>query len=138
MLYLKKLFEKVIAINSFAVQQHESKLHLYLKMKVSFTTAQKFKFSIKDIFSHCDQIRRKLAILSYLLKKSLMENFISCAVHSLCYMTNFFRFTSYRSFYVNIQILFTEKAYFHFLKQQTKQYSINENKLKLYSLLQVM
>ena len=36
------------------------------------------KFSIKDFFSKCDQIRRKLRIWSYLLKKSLMENF--CAV----------------------------------------------------------
>ena len=34
------------------------------------------KFSIKDFFSKCDQIRRKLQILSHLLKKSLMENFI--------------------------------------------------------------
>ena len=38
------------------------------------------KFSIKDFFSNCDQIRRKLRILSHLLKKSLMENFIFCAV----------------------------------------------------------
>ena len=37
-------------------------------------TAQKMKFSIKDFFSKCDQIRRKLRILSHLLKKSLMEN----------------------------------------------------------------
>ena len=43
-------------------------------------TAQKIKFSIKDFFSKCDQIRRKLRILSHLLKKSLMENFIFCAV----------------------------------------------------------
>ena len=38
------------------------------------------KFSIKDFFSKCDQIRRKLRIWSQLLKKSLMENFIFCAV----------------------------------------------------------
>ena len=38
------------------------------------------KFSIKDFFSKCDQIRGKLRILSYLLKKSVMENFIFCAV----------------------------------------------------------
>ena len=38
------------------------------------------KFSIKDFFSKCDQIHRILPILSHLLKKSLMENFISCAV----------------------------------------------------------
>ena len=31
------------------------------------------KFSIKDFFSKCGQIRRKL-------KKSLLENFIFCAV----------------------------------------------------------
>ena len=34
------------------------------------------KFSIKDFFSKCDQIRRKLRIWSHLLKKSLMENLI--------------------------------------------------------------
>ena len=43
-------------------------------------TAQKMKFSIKDFFSKSDQIRRKLVIWSYLLKKPLMENFIFCAV----------------------------------------------------------
>ena len=43
-------------------------------------TAQKMKFSIKDFFSKCDQIRRKLRIWSHLLKKSQMENFIFCAV----------------------------------------------------------
>ena len=37
-------------------------------------TAQKMKFSIKDFFRKCDQIRRKLRIWLYLLKKSLMEN----------------------------------------------------------------
>ena len=36
-------------------------------------TAQKMKFSIKDFFSKCDQIRR-------FLKKSLMENFIFSTV----------------------------------------------------------
>ena len=43
-----------------------------------FHTAQKLKFSIKDIFSKCDQTRSFLWIWSYLLKKSLMENFIFC------------------------------------------------------------
>ena len=37
---------------------------------------KKMKFSINDFFSKCDQIRSKLRIWSYLLKKSLMENFI--------------------------------------------------------------
>ena len=43
-------------------------------------TAQKIKLSIKDFFSKCEQIRRKLQIWSHLLKKSLLENFIFCAV----------------------------------------------------------
>ena len=43
-------------------------------------TAQKMRFSIKDFFSKCDQIRRLLRIWSQLLKKSLMVNFIFCAV----------------------------------------------------------
>ena len=34
------------------------------------------KFSIKDFFSKCDQIRSFLRIWSHLLKKYLMENFI--------------------------------------------------------------
>ena len=38
------------------------------------------KFSIKDFFSKCDEIRRKLRIWSHLLKKSLIEKFIFCAV----------------------------------------------------------
>ena len=38
------------------------------------------KFSINDFFSKCDQIRMKLRIWSHLLKKSLMGNFIFCAV----------------------------------------------------------
>ena len=43
-------------------------------------SAQNMKFSIKDFFSKCSQIRRKLRIWSHLLKKSFMENFIFCAV----------------------------------------------------------
>ena len=43
-------------------------------------TAQKVKFSIKDFFHKCDQIRIFLWIWSHLLKKSLMENFIFCVM----------------------------------------------------------
>ena len=49
-------------------------------VRVARVTAQKIKFLIKDFFNKCDQIRRKLRIRSYLVKKSLMENFIFCAV----------------------------------------------------------
>ena len=49
-------------------------------------TTQKMKFSIKDFFSKCAQIHRKLRIWSHLLEKSLMENFIFCAVSSVAQM----------------------------------------------------
>ena len=51
-------------------------------------TAQKTKFSIKDLFSKCDQIRSFLRIWSHLLKKSLMGNFIFCAVDIISYRTH--------------------------------------------------
>ena len=38
------------------------------------------KFSITDFFSKCDQILSKLQIWSHLLKKTVTENFIFCAV----------------------------------------------------------
>ena len=47
------------------------------KYFIWIVTAQKIKFSIKDFFSKCDQIRSFLRIWSHLLKKFLMENFIS-------------------------------------------------------------
>ena len=45
-----------------------------------YATAQEMKLSIKNFFSTCDQIRRKLRIRSNLLIKSLVEKFIFCAV----------------------------------------------------------
>ena len=39
------------------------------------------QFSIRDSFSKCDQIRRKMRIWSHLLKKSFLKNFIFCAVY---------------------------------------------------------
>ena len=40
----------------------------------------KMKFSIKEFFSTCDQIRRKLRIRSHLLKKFFMKNLTFCPV----------------------------------------------------------
>ena len=70
----------------------------------AITTTQNMKFSMKDFFRKCDQIRRKLRIWSHLLNKSLMENFIffvQCAhnlhlppksfVHKLLSQVSFFR-----------------------------------------------
>ena len=39
------------------------------------------KFSIKDFFCKCDQIRRKLEIWSHLLKTFLIENFLFGSVY---------------------------------------------------------
>ena len=51
-----------------------------LLKKSSLYTTQKVKFSMKDFFSKCDQIRSSLRIWSHLLKKSLIESFIYCTV----------------------------------------------------------
>ena len=42
------------------------------------------KFSIKDYFSKCDQILRKLRIWLHLLEEYLMENFIFLCIYSFC------------------------------------------------------
>ena len=57
-------------------------------------TAHKMKFSNKDFFSKCDQIRSFLKIWSHLLKKSLMENFIFCSVFNLFKANDPFKFTA--------------------------------------------
>ena len=41
------------------------------------------KFSIKDFFGKCDQIRSFLRIWSHLMKKFFTENFNFCATWSL-------------------------------------------------------
>ena len=56
-------------------------------------TAQKMKFSIRDFFSKCDQIRSFLWIWSHLLKKSLMENFfffLQCDPNATTFCTRLF------------------------------------------------
>ena len=56
------------------------KMWIRIFPNADFFTAQKMVFSINDLFSKCDQIRRKLRIWSHLLKKSLMENTNFCAL----------------------------------------------------------
>ena len=73
---------------------------LLLFVKKPVNTEQKMKFSIKGFFSKCDQIHRKLRIWSYLLKKSLMEKFIFCAVqklHALARIAHYMDFEKRRS-----------------------------------------
>ena len=61
-----------------------SKENIWFSISLFFIRiAQRMKFSIKDFFSKCDQIHRNLQNWSHLLKKSLMENFIFCAVSSV-------------------------------------------------------
>ena len=66
-----------VFIQATELRKIECKTHI--KSLVDFTS-QKMKFSIKGFFGKCDQIRRKLQIWSHSPKKSIMENFIFCAV----------------------------------------------------------
>ena len=47
---------------------------------MSYVPLHKNEVFINDFSSKYDQIRRKLRIWSHLLRKSLMENFIFCAM----------------------------------------------------------
>ena len=57
-------------------------INLRNPLKITNHTAQKMNFSIKDFFRKCDHVLNFLRIWLHLLKKSLMENFIFCAVSS--------------------------------------------------------
>ena len=63
------------------------------------------KFSIKDFFSKCDQIRSKMRIWSHLRKKSLMEKFIFCAV------VFFFGITIFHFFRIVIVLSFEDLSF---------------------------
>ena len=63
-------------------------------------TVQKNEVFLRDFFSKCDQIRRFLRIWSYLLKKSLMKNFIFCPVR----MNRGHSFSTYTKFSVSVRI----------------------------------
>ena len=65
------------------------------------------KFSMKDSFGKCDQNRRKLRIWSHLLKKSLMENFIFCAVQNMV-MCLFMVWSSYAKAHISKNSKFLE------------------------------
>ena len=99
---MKERFKKVFYLSSdlFFIlntsvtnKPNPSKRHLFARFwldkrficdnKHRIINAQKMKFSIKDFFSNCGQIRSFLQIWSPLLKKSLMENFIFYAVNSV-------------------------------------------------------
>ena len=54
--------------------------YVILKKSRARYPLQKIKFFMKNFFSKCDQIHKKLRIWSHLLEKPLMENFSFCAV----------------------------------------------------------
>ena len=62
---------------------------------VQYCTAQKMKFSVTDFFSKCDQIRSFLRTWSHLLKKSVMENFIFCALLKI--LAEIFSFVKFKN-----------------------------------------
>ena len=77
---------KGMDLNSLGISSHvfinNSPCQFYkiICRKCSILTVQKMKFSVHDVLNKCDQIPWKLRIWSHLLKKSLMVNFIFCAV----------------------------------------------------------
>ena len=82
----------------------------------NLTLQKKIKFSIKDFLSKCDQIRKKLRILSHLLKKSLIL-FVQCNSKSWC--GNFVETHSFRVVeFWQLNWNSTEIVGFHKISQQ--------------------
>ena len=63
-------------ISSGDIEMNPGNEWVNLYWEILPTLHKKMKFSIKDFFNKCDQLRRKLRIWSHLLMKFLMENFI--------------------------------------------------------------
>ena len=74
--YICITYEVKPPINNRKKKKYQWKVNNSLK----YFSAHKPKFSIKDFFSKCDQILS----FPHSLKKSLMENFIFCAVFTPC------------------------------------------------------
>ena len=78
---IPKMTEKYAGVYTCRATQKSRIVNAYTKVNYfGKFTAQKINFSIKDFFSKWEQISMKPRIWSHLLKKSLMENFIFCAV----------------------------------------------------------
>ena len=83
---LAKSLKKVILssvteeLNFFNKTIHKPCCTCWIQISWINFTAQKIKFYIQDFFSKCDQIPKKRRIWSHLLKKSLIENIVFCAV----------------------------------------------------------
>ena len=86
---LERISLPLLDISSKSMVLVSTSLRLISKWHLSgLLTAQKIKFSIKNFFSKCDQIRRKLRIWSHLLKRSLMENLIFVQWYFILFLSN--------------------------------------------------
>ena len=81
--------KKIFKNNQTCYRQFFSHDCIYFISFINQTLHKKMKFSVKDFFRKCDQIRRKLQIWSHLLKKFLMENFIFCVVREVRVVSRF-------------------------------------------------
>ena len=73
--WIQRFAEQISVFSPNAAKCGPEKLRIwYSWVKVWVLLHKKMKFSIKDYFSKCDQIRGIFRIWSHLLKKSLMEN----------------------------------------------------------------
>ena len=79
----ESVFEYIFEVALSLIKTFKSYKKQLLDKSKYWTVDDTDKFSITDFFSRCDQIRWKLRIWSHLLKKSLMENFIFCAVWAI-------------------------------------------------------
>ena len=86
------------------------------------------KFSIKDFLSKCNQIRSFLRLWSHLLKKSLMENFIFCAVFRRCLTNTVMSVTN-----LSVLFLIASSNHFHNAAHQTRR-SLAVHKFNMYFL----
>ena len=83
----KTNFACLFSVHNIISLSRLEEVYLYLFMTCKLIILQKRrkvykKFSIKDFVSKSEQIRSFLRIWSYLLKKSLMENFLFMQCHS--------------------------------------------------------
>ena len=74
-------------------------------------TAQKMKFSVKDFFSKCDQIRMKRRIWLNLLKKFLIENFFFCAAPHAEFDTKNLLSKNVRDIFRTLTKILTERSW---------------------------
>ena len=89
------------------------------------------KFSIKEFFGKCAQIRKKLQVLSHFLKKSFIENFMFSIVLEFRQMFMMNLFLRLIDFVKALNTQFTKNKVFHYgfhksIKEILKVKSIKE------------